>query len=287
MGFFDRLKNAWSIFVLSWKYAGKDKSLITIPTLLVLLNLAFFAAMILTFIFVIMAPTEATGQTANIAGSSIFLIFAAYLLFSLFINTFLGAAQSWMVYEVTLGKDTTVWSGFGRAWKNLGDIIWFSIVMFIIKILTSKRGGKGIGAALMAIFGGLIETLVRLAGKLVLPAMIVTERSFKEAVIDLKNSSKTWPEMLAFEVGVGPLFSLAWFIWILLMVFTGFVVWSIGLQTLTIILLVFMFVFFIVLTSIARNFINSTFYTLLYLALVEKKKIPELKNLYAPKGYWL
>jgi hypothetical protein len=282
MGFFDRLKNAWSIFILSWKYAGKDKSLLAIPIWLVALNIVFVLALIGVLLGAgLFVPDRAIGL-------SMYLIFALYLFCSLFVNVFLGAAQCWMVYEVTLGKDTTVWSGLKRAWKNLADIIWFSIVMFILKILTSKRGGRGIGSVLTTIFGGLIETLVRLAGKLVLPAMIVTERTFKEAVLDLQRSSKVWPEMLAFEAGAGPLFSFVGFFGFLIILFVFFLLYATGISLmLSIFIAVGLLVMQTALLSIARNFVDSTFHTLLYLALVEKKKIPELSKLYAPKGYWL
>jgi hypothetical protein len=181
-------------------------------------------------------------------------------------STFLGAMQSWMVHEVAQGKDTTVASGFKRALHNIKDVVAFAVVFLIVSILINtlrRRGGRmGEFAA------GWLDTLAGIVGKLVLPAMIVTERNFGEAVAQLKHSVKAIPEIATFEIGIRPLTTLL----VLLGALLGFVFYI----TFGLVFTVIYFVAFIIALVLLTLFINNTYYTLLYLTLIEKKHVKGL-----------
>jgi len=253
MGFFDRLRNAWKIFKLSFNLLKKDKSLVFIPVFMMFSSLIFILLFISEQIY-----------------SNLITLFLILILFYFWI-TFLGAAQSWMVYEVLKGKNTNVSSGFKRASNNLWDIIQFVAVMIFIKIISSWLRGKG---RIGEYAGRFINYISGIAGKLVLPAMIITERNFKDAVKQLKHSLKIVPEIAAYEIGIRPLTTLAFFIGLFLAFLFG-----VGFGFIIGIGFLFVYILFIILLSV---YVNDTYYTVLYLTLIEKKKIKGL-NLFIKK----
>ena len=254
MGFFDRLKNAWKIFKLSFSLLKKDKSLIAIPIFMLLSFFVLFG--IFGYLFFIYKL------------ESNYVVLILFLFIMYFVMVFLAAAQSWMVYEVFKGKNTTVGSGFKRAIQNFGDILAFVVTIVLIRIFSSWLHGKG---KVGEMAGGFINYLAGLAGKLVLPAMIITERNFKESIMQLKDSIKAIPEIATYEIGIRPLTTLAFFIVILTSILFGF--------TFGFIVGLILFVIFIGLMILLSVYVNETYYTLLYLTLIEKKKIKGL-NLY-------
>lgn len=252
MSFLNRLKNAWNIFKLSIAFLGKDKSLIVIPLLLLTTTVAF--SLLFFFIFFITIP-----QLFYIAGT-------AFLFFIYFWTTFFSAAQSWMVHEVAQGKNTTVVSGLSRAAKNILDILAFAVLSLIISLIRSFLREQG---KLGQIAESFIGTITGIAGKLVLPAMIITNRNFGEAVRQLKESIPAIPEIAAYEVGSRPISILITSICIILSV-------SVSL-TLGPVIGFYYTVIWVIVVILFSLYIDTTYYTLVYLSLIEKKKIPGLK----------
>jgi len=253
MAVIDRLVNAWEIFKTSFEFLGRDKSLMAVPILMIVS--AF--ALVIPFIIAL----------ALAKGGAIPLVAIVVLFFAYFWFTFLGAAQAWMVHEVAQGKDATLGSGFSRAGKNFGDIMAYAAVMLLVRTIISSLRRKG-GAA-GRVGASFLDLIVGIAGKLVLPAMIVTHRSFKESIMQLKQALKAIPEIATFEVGIRPL--VGW------VNFVGFAiavaVWFSGFR-ITAVAILFIWILLVSLVSI---FINQTYYTLLYLTVIEKKKIKGVK----------
>jgi len=265
MGFFDRLANAWKIFKLSFSLLKRDKSLIIIPILTGL------SLILIMYPFIISLLLHLKGIETDIyfQNQSLKLLLFIFIFLSLFIfylwNIFLASAQSWMIYEVLQGKNTTLISGFSRAFKNIFDILYFGINILVLSALTSLIKGKGkVGDAV----GGTINYLAGIAGRLVIPAMIITERNFRESVIQLKESIKTIPEIATYEIGIRPLINLIFWVGIIICFVFGFILgFYIG---------VILFALLILLITAISNYINHTYYTLVYLTLIEKKKIKGL-----------
>jgi len=181
-------------------------------------------------------------------------------------TTFLGSAQSWMVHEVAQGKDTTLASGIKRALKEIPDILLFALATLLITIIVGSLRKRG---TLGNLAGDFISLVTGIAGKLVLPAMIITERSFIDSIKQLGQAIKAIPEIAAFEIGIRPLTTLLIFISIGLAFLFGI---SLG-PIIGIILFLILFLIIIIFSIL----INQIYYTLLYLTLIEKKKIPGLK----------
>lgn len=280
MTFFDRLRNAWELLKLTFQFLKRDKSLLAIPILLPIVNLAAFTLFAIMAVFIIHAVPENTpATTSNIAG---IIILALFFFIMSFANTFFGAAHSWMVYEVTQGKDTTLSNGLRRALHNFFDIFLFALATMLVRIATNflrgnKKEGFDAGYIIRNMLANWIDTLTTVLGKLVLPAMIITEKTFTESVTDLKQSVHTWPEILAFEVGVQPLVNLATgIISFIFLIFTILTLPTLfGWFFLTILILT------LLAGSVLKSFVNATYYTLLYIALVQKKKITGVKDVFA------
>jgi len=99
--------------------------------------------------------------------------------------------------------------------------------------------------------------------------MIITERHFGQAVMQLKDSYKAIPEIATFEIGIKPLISLTTIAGLFL-AFIMFISFGIFIGIVSFILWVIVIMLFSV-------YINTTYYTLVYLTLIEKKKIKGLK----------
>jgi hypothetical protein len=173
-----------------------------------------------------------------------------------------------MVYEVAKGKNTTLYSGLVRALKNTKDIVFFSIASFVVSIIIGIIRGKkdkGITSAVRGAAADIVSFATGIAKKLVLPAMIVTDKNFWESVKNLKTSIKATPEILIYEIGIKPIITTITFIFFIL---CGILVWVGFLWT-----GITVFVIAIVFIGLLSSLINQIYYTLIYLVLIEKKKI--------------
>lgn len=260
MGFIDRLKNSWNTFKFSFGLIKKDRSLIAIPVLM------FASVIVLCIIFAAFFLADFISAAGVVSDARVYLWMIIFLFIVYFTTTFYASAQSWMVHEVIQGKDTTVGSGFKRAFHNFFDILAFAFVSLIIMLLASRLRKGGIAGRMGA---GFIETISGIVGKLVIPSMIITERHFGQAVMQLKESYKAIPEIATFEIGIRPLTSLATIIG----VFLAFIMFlSFGIITGLIFLIIW-----IITIMLLSTYVNTTYYTLVYLTLIEKKKIKGLK----------
>lgn len=251
---FNRLANAWKIFTLSFSFIGRDKSLMIVPVLMLISGIFF------CILAAILYPIASAMPETYFYISAILFLLAAQIW-----STFLAAMQSWMVHEVAQEKDTTLASGFKRAMHNIGDIVAYSITFLVISILSRALRKKGRAGEFAA---GFIDLIAGIVGKLVLPAMIITDRNFTESVKQLKDSLHAIPEIATYEIGIRPLTTLAVFFGVLITI--AFAV-SLGITAAIIFALSF-----VILLILLTLFINNTYYTLLYLTLIEKKHVKGL-----------
>ena len=277
MSFVDRLRNAWNIFKLALSLLKKDRSLIIVPITIVFLPIIILVLCLLIFIKSLIIIFGSSWKetilpylsAVSFAGAILFVLFIIFLI------TFLESVQVWMVYEVLKKGKTSISSGFGRAFKNFGDITAFTfttISFTAFSFFLRSEGGK-VGQTT----ANVMDYLTSLAGKLVLPAMIITERNFKEAIKQLKESTIALPEIAAYEIGIRPLIFflliLGGFISITIFIFMTWVFnfWGGGF------FFAFPFlIFWILMVILLSIYVNETYYTILYIKLIEKQKIEKL-----------
>ncbi len=259
----NRLINSWNVFKTSLSFIKRDKSLWIIPILSFLVNIAIFVIFIMLFM----------AGSLNYSSGGMFLTVIIFMLISYLVSTFFASAQSWMVYEVAKGKNTTLSSGMGRAIKNIRDIVLFSIVSLIISIILGAiRGNKNnqgaVQNALREGTAGVLGFITGIMKKLVLPAMIITDRSFIDAVKQLKEGIKAIPEIAVYEIGIGPIIGIAF---VVSLIIPFMIIWA-GFVWTGIILMVIL----IMIIGLISSLINQIYYTLVYLTIIEKKKIKGL-----------
>lgn len=157
-----------------------------------------------------------------------------------------------------------------RATINIADIIIYSFVYLLISILLSKlreRSTHGIPCTSTA--ASILDIIAGIAGKLVIPGMIITDKHFFQAVKDLGKALKNIPEIAAYEIGIGPLTTLATFL-------------SVGISILLAMTLgiyagLFLFALLFITILVLTKLVDQIYYTLLYITLIEKRKIKGLK----------
>ncbi|HLC62859.1 MAG TPA: hypothetical protein VJJ21_00920 [Candidatus Nanoarchaeia archaeon] len=253
MGFFDRISNSWNIFKISFDFLRRDKSLMLVPVIGVL---TIAAALILFFFLA--APLLQSGG---------WLLMILFLLIINIIAVFFAAIQSWMVYEVAVGKDATLSSGAKRAFNNLFDIILFVIASLVVgSVLRAVREKGGVFGEIAS---GAAGVFVGIAQKLIIPAMIIGERNFWDSVKYLGKATKVLPEIAVYEIGMGPLFFAAFLIDIAIAFIASLIFGFVPAVILFVVILVLMIYLY--------NLIDQIYYTLLYLTVLEKKKVKGLK----------
>src|SRR3989344_5456079 len=253
MSFVDRLSNSWNIFKTSVDFLKRDKSLMLVPVV----GAGFILAFLALFFFFALPFMQYGGWWLMIL----------FLFIINIIAVFFASVQVWMVYEVALGKDATLSSGFKRAFGDLWDIFFFVVASLIIgSVLRAIRQRGGIAGEITS---GVVGVFVGIAQKLVIPAMIISERNFWDSVKGLGKALKAAPEIAVYEIGVGPLLIIAALLWA---GFSFLVMLVLGL-----IPAVVVFFIGIVLLIYVYDLIDKIYYTLLYLTLIEKKKVKGLK----------
>ncbi len=276
--FINGIKNAWRIFVTCLIFIRRDKSLLIVPVLEGIASVLFVLGI---WQFLIKPFMEGGKFTAFVAGSpvNIYILIFGLLIIYYIIITFLNAAHCWMVYEVAQEKDATLLSGLRRAAKNAKDILLFSIALVVVKVIIGaihgqqgERRGFGIGVA-RSWLGELMDMATNLAAKLVVPAMIVTEKDFIQSVKQLRKALPRLTEIVV-GAGLGPLMMLVY-----VLIVIAVILLSSAMPTFFPIFVAGGIIFAIIL-GVMKGAVEKTYYTLLYLTLIEKKKIKGLSSLH-------
>jgi len=270
MSIVDNFKNAWKITKDAFGLLGKDKDLLTPLVVALIINLALFVLALLFFFI-----------TLPNAGVAFYVIGLIFLLLTTFVTTFFGAALTWMIYEVYNKKDTHLGRGMKIAFKNFLDIIWYTIVTFLISLLVGMLRSKDnnqnfIAVILKNVFAGIIEKAWDILRHFILPSMILSSNNFGQAFKEIPKLKNHLPETLvggfAFDLVLGPIHFIEFlvclaigFLLSLISVFAGLVV-GIGL-----------FVLLLILTNLVYQYVKVSYFTLMYIDLKKKLKEPLLK----------
>jgi hypothetical protein len=201
------------LVIESFDLIRKDKSLL-IPAIITF----FLFIVIMSMFLIILAPIiSGTIQENSPQGTMIFigiLFIIAAILFLSFLSLFLNAALTWMAYEAKQGKDTTFFSGLGRAFKEFFDIILLFFATIIVNMIVGKlRSTKAPGTEVLA---STAEVGWKLLINLIMPAMILTEHHFFSAWTEIKEYKEKIAQVIVGGFGLGLLFGiitgLAWLI---------------------------------------------------------------------------
>jgi len=200
MGFFESINDTLQLLKNTFVVMGRNPAIMK-PTLIQILLGSIF------YLFVIgsLVVTLYSSGTIKLIAISVF-IFSLMLLLPLFpfIKMYYRAAQSWIVYNVFIGKKVSYEDGLKRANQNKGDIFVLGVFDILFSALTKRlKAGTGRGGLwvlvniVMWIIGKAIEEGWDLLGHYLLPATIIEEKNVGEVLPRINDIRKNVPGALA------------------------------------------------------------------------------------------
>lgn len=225
---FKKITTSYHLVKVSFKYIKKDGELLLYSIFSLLASVAIFATFAgIGFFFIddLKAINNNVWEESWITEAIMYgIIFIYYLVFS-FITFFFNTAIITSVQRRINGHDNQLWDGLRDAMKHLKKIfIWSlinALVSTILKILQNKFGENSIvGRIIIGLVGGFWNILTFFS----FPLMIINEVGPKEAIKESANLfKKTWGERAIIHVWVGFLFAI---LFILLILISGFIMFS-------------------------------------------------------------
>lgn len=234
LGFFERVGIGWKLTKSSLSVLRKEKSLVVLP-LLSLLIIGGAWAVFIASIFLTVFPTGQFNVALFVAG-----LFILYFL-TFFISTFFAAAVMGAAMIRLNGGNPTIGDGLRIAGQNIGRIISWAIVSatigIILRALAERFGWVG------RIVAGAAGLAWSIASYLVLPSMIF-EKLGPFAAIKRSGSliRKTWGEAAGGYLTMSAIFvllglaglififigaALGTLMWIIVMVLAAIIYWVI------------------------------------------------------------
>lgn len=194
-----RLARSWEMTKTSFSVIKQDKELLWMPVLSFIATLVAVAAILgLGFVGGLF------GQVTSEAGVDIIGLLWAFSLYLAvaFVQVFFHAATVAGAHERLSGGDPTVGSALGKAWKHVGRLFLWSIVVatvnVILQIIRERAGFVG------QIMAGIAGVAWNLATYFVVPILLFEDKGIGES---LKRSGglfkKTWGESVVGEIGIG------------------------------------------------------------------------------------
>lgn len=203
-----RLRNTWQLAKISWTVLRKDRELLWIPVLSLLvsatvLGVAVLAARVVTVGVVTMSTTGVDKQAAEATDPATIVVSVIATLALGVITVFFKGVLVAGAHERMTGGDPTVRSAVSGAWARIGGLVPWAIVTVTVGLVFK---------VLRALVGGWLRRLairvVRIAWEVVtflaVPAIVIEKLG---AIDGMKRSAKllgqTWGENLAARVGFG------------------------------------------------------------------------------------
>ncbi len=273
--FRENLSNALEALKSTFRLIKKHPVLIVPPTLLVLFYAALFFVLIYSFAIVGDQNPETYRQVGAVLA---FLVLIFGITFVGLMNTFFAAVHAWMVSRAIKGQKPTLFDGFRRALFNIFDIILYSIMAFLIRILAGSMRVRvrGIMGAIISMIlrpmAWLVEKSWEYASFIIIPDMIISERHIFQSFKEVPKILSRAPAYLIGGFGFDFIMARLWFVVFILsfalsavtlLLFgndTGFAVGGLSFLLLALLL------------SIAHITVKSTYFTVLYMELQGSKK---------------
>ncbi len=272
------IKDTLNLFKNTVEIVGKNKDILKPTWAQAKIGALFFVLLIGSLGLLFVPGLRGVGQLGIVI-----MLFVLMILFP-FIEVKFKAAQSWIVYQTFIGKESTYKDGLDRARKNKGDIFVLGVLDILMTYLSRQlknKSNSGVGMIfkiLLAAIAKAIEEGWDLVGNFLLPASIVTEKTIGEAAKDLKNLKNNVPGALAGVFGidfvgnalksiVSGIFIVGIIIGAALLYFTG--TWF------PLVVLILLLMGFNLAVNIAVEMIKVVYFTLFYVSISMPEKIPE------------
>ena len=258
MGFCDSLSKGWSFVMAAFRMAGENRKLLAPSVYQVLLIIVYFIAWLAALI--VIDPRWSDGTWAGVS---------ALAVFGSFLISFFCSGMTVNMIDVHLkGGTPTLGEGARDAAKNFPAIVVLSLISTVVNAIASAaRDNKSIVGRIIA---GIIEAVWTTLALLLLPAIIIEDAGFGQAMRRVRAIHKGNLLLIGVgEVGVRAVLNLIGFAWMLLtfgVVYLSFTAFS---GTTALVLAFTLGGTLLALFSAFSTYLRMAYYTCLYLWAVE------------------
>lgn len=258
MGFCDSLSKGWSFVMAAFRMAGENRKLLAPSVYQVLLIIVYFVAWLAALI--VIDPRWSDGTWAGVS---------ALAVFGSFLISFFCSGMTVNMIDVHLkGGTPTLGEGARDAAKNFPAIVVLSLISTVVNAIASAaRDNESIVGRIIA---GIIEAVWTTLALLLLPAIIIEDAGFGQAMRRVRAIHKDNLLLIGVgEVGVRAVINLIGFAWMLLtfgVVYLSFTAFS---GTTALVLAVTLGGTLLALFSAFSTYLRMAYYTCLYLWAVE------------------
>lgn len=258
MGFCDSLSKGWSFVMAAFRMAGENRKLLAPSVYQVLINIVYFVAWVAALI--VIDPRWSDGTWAAVG---------ALAVFGSFLISFFCSGMTVNMIDVHLkGGTPTLGEGARDAAKNFPAIVVLSLISTVVNAIASAaRDNESIVGRIIA---GIIEAVWTTLALLLLPAIIIEDAGFGQAMRRVRAIHKDNLLLIGVgEVGVRAVINLIGFAWMLLtfgVVYLSFTAFS---GTTALVLAFTLGGTLLALFSAFSTYLRMAYYTCLYLWAVE------------------
>jgi hypothetical protein len=207
MGFFDSLKKGWSFMKAAFAMAGQNRKLLAPSVYMVLITILYFVGWVVAL--VAMDPEWSDGTWAAVSAIA---TFGSFLIFYFFCGMTVN-----MIDVHLKGGTPSLKDGAKDAGKNFIAILFLALISTIIEMFA--RAARNNDSAIGKIIAGIIEAIWTVMAFLLLPAIIIEDASFGQAMKRVRQLHKGNLLLIGIgEVGVRLVTNLIAFVWYLLIV---------------------------------------------------------------------
>jgi membrane-anchored glycerophosphoryl diester phosphodiesterase (GDPDase) len=175
----EAFSRGWNFLKQAWGMALKDKDLLK-PSIYALVVGGLVS--LLGIIPIILVAMLAGGSDV---GNVIMFVLGAILLFIQFIISYVFSAMTvYLIYGYLSEGDGRMDKAWAIVKRDFFDIATLAAVSTVVNLLknAANKNKKGIGAAVVRVGAGLLETLWTEAALLILPAMVIDDLNLKKGL---------------------------------------------------------------------------------------------------------
>lgn len=205
MGFFDSLGKGWSFIKAAFAMAGENRKLLAPSLYQVLVSILYFVAWVAALIAI--HPHWSKGTWAGVGAIA---TFGSFVIFYFFCGVTVN-----MIDVHLRGGQPSLAEGAKDAGKNFPAILFLSMVSTIVDMFV--RAIRDEDSVIGKIIGGIVEAVWTTMSFLLLPAIIIEDAGFGDAMKRVRSLHKGNMLLIGIgEVGVRGVTGLIGMVWFLL-----------------------------------------------------------------------
>ena len=202
MGFIESFKKGWSFMKAAFQMAGQNRKLLAPSVYLVLTTILYFVAWVVAL--VAMDPQWSDGTWAVVSAIA---TFGSFLIFYFFCGMTVN-----MIDVHLKGGTPSLGEGARDAGKNFGAILFLTLISTIVEMFA--RAARNNDSIVGKIIAGIVEAVWTMLAFLLLPAIIIEDASFGQAMRRVRALHKGNMLLIGIgEVGVRLVTFVIGFVW--------------------------------------------------------------------------